>query len=145
MKQKFRTQYNRDEMPQKYEVNTLPSKTIPDETMSLKTILARYARGLPINGYGEPVYNGDDDDLPDFSRMDKVELEEYRQNHRELVKLQEEDLKQKQKEQREAKEKQNPKKTAPPEGAGGETKHEKGQKNAGSGADGSEGQGAAAK
>lgn len=35
-----------------------PSLTVPDQTMSVKQILARHAQGLPITGAkGEPQYN----------------------------------------------------------------------------------------
>jgi hypothetical protein len=56
------------------EVNNKPSMTIPDQTMSIREIMNRYARGLPIAGEKFPLYEGDDDEnLPDLSRMDKIE------------------------------------------------------------------------
>lgn len=59
-----------------------PSKTIPDDSMSMKEILTRYARGLPISGGkvgefdleqepDEPDFDG----YPDPSRMDIAERE----------------------------------------------------------------------
>lgn len=46
---KIKTNLNARYYPKNYEVNTLPSKAIPDQSMPLKTILERYARGLPLN------------------------------------------------------------------------------------------------
>lgn len=52
------------------EVNTLPSLTIPDEVMSMREILIRHSRGLPIAAGKVPIYEGDDSDLPDPRTMD---------------------------------------------------------------------------
>lgn len=59
------------------EVNDQPSMTIPDQTMSIREILDRFARGLPLGGQRVPVYNGEDDDLPDLQHMDLADREEY--------------------------------------------------------------------
>lgn len=64
------------------EVNNEPSVTIPEQTMSLKEILARHARGLPTTGR-EPIYHGDEDYLPDFKKMDLAEIQEYKEQLRE--------------------------------------------------------------
>lgn len=46
-----------------YEINNLPSMTIPDQTMTVQEILARHVRGLPILGQGKvPIYMDEDDD-----------------------------------------------------------------------------------
>lgn len=55
-----------------------PSLTIPDQTMSLRTILDRYARGMPLTGYaGAPVYDGEAE-LPDIRKMDLTELRDFK-------------------------------------------------------------------
>lgn len=60
------------------EINTMPSNTIPDQTMSLREILDRYARGIPPNGK-EPIYHGDDEFVPDLKRMDLAEIQELKE------------------------------------------------------------------
>jgi len=57
------------------EVNTLPSMTIPDQTMSIRTIVDRYTRGLPVTGF-TPVYDGEDYYMPDPKTLDLVERHE---------------------------------------------------------------------
>jgi hypothetical protein len=59
-----------------YEKNTLPSMTIPDQTMSIRTILERHSRGLPIDGIKTPLYDGEENDLPDWRRLDLAERQE---------------------------------------------------------------------
>lgn len=60
------------------EQNTLPSCTIPDESLSIREIFERYAQGRPLDivqrtGY----YEGDDfDDYDDLDRPD-VDLVDY--------------------------------------------------------------------
>lgn len=64
--------------PKESRVFTLPHKTVPDQTMSLRTILDRYAKGLPISGNAkEPLYEGEDVDGVDLSRLDLAEREDY--------------------------------------------------------------------
>lgn len=72
---KFRTQYT--PIPDKGETNSLPSLTIPNEAMSIREILVRYARGLPINGARVPIYDVEND-LPDPRKMDLADWEEMR-------------------------------------------------------------------
>lgn len=58
---KVRTWFNHE--PTKGEVNNQPSLTVPDQTMSMREIMLRYASGLPISGNNaEPQY--DDLDSP---------------------------------------------------------------------------------
>lgn len=79
MVMKFRTPYNSRTMPKTREKNTQPSLTVPDQSMSVKEIMDRYARGLPISGQKVPVYNGDQDDMPDLQRLDLAEIQELRE------------------------------------------------------------------
>jgi len=58
------------------ERNTQPSKTIPDQTMSVQEIMDRFARGLPIDGAKLAIYHGEEDDMPDLERMDLSEKHE---------------------------------------------------------------------
>ena len=59
-----------------YEINNKPSMTIPDQTMSIRTILERHSRGLPIDGMKIPIYDGEENDLPDWRRLDLAERQE---------------------------------------------------------------------
>ncbi|QCQ85134.1 hypothetical protein [Blackfly microvirus SF02] len=86
---KFKTPWNANEFPKKYEVNNKPSMTVPDQTMSISTILERYARGLPVGGSNRvPIYNGEDDDImpPNWEKLDLSERVDYLEQHTETVK-----------------------------------------------------------
>lgn len=77
----FQTQYNRKSFPDSR--NELPvgkSMTIPDQTLSIKQILDRYARGLPLGGAKEPIYEGEEDFTPDLEHMDLADRQEYLEN-----------------------------------------------------------------
>lgn len=67
---------NANTFPKKYEKNYGQSMTIPDQTMSIRTILDRHSRGLPIDGIKTPIYDGEDNDLPDWRRLDLAERQE---------------------------------------------------------------------
>lgn len=56
----FKTPYNA--VPSAGEVNTQPSKTIPDQSMSIREIMKRYASGLPLGGQRVPMYDEGEDD-----------------------------------------------------------------------------------
>lgn len=61
------------------EVNTKPSLTVPDQSISVLELYQRFARGLPLEGK-EGVYDLDEDGegypVPDFSKMDLAERQE---------------------------------------------------------------------
>ncbi len=52
-----------------------PSLTVPDQTMSIRTILERYARGLPVGGRNDMYYD-EDDTMPDYRTLDLTEIQE---------------------------------------------------------------------
>lgn len=58
------------------EVNNEPSQTIPDQAMSVRELLSRYANGLPLAGSKEPIYEGEDGDGIDPRRLDLAERQE---------------------------------------------------------------------
>ena len=66
------------------EVNNLPSMTIPDQTMSIRTIVDRYTRGLPVTGF-TPVYEGEDFFMPDPRTLDLTERHEMAEQVKEEV------------------------------------------------------------
>lgn len=85
---------NYDHEKQQYETNKQKHLTIPDQTMSIKDILFRYARGLDVEGF-KPVYDDDDitldDYIPDIRNMDLAERQEFKEyalNELELMKNQ---------------------------------------------------------
>jgi len=59
-----------------YEKNDKPSQTVPDQTMSIRELLKRYASGLPLGGSKEPIYEGEDGDGIDPRRLDLAERQE---------------------------------------------------------------------
>ena len=74
-----KTYLNRHEHIRKYEVNNLPSETVPDQSMSIRTLLDRYSRGLPISGERTPIWQQGDDynDMPDIRSLDLAERQEF--------------------------------------------------------------------
>lgn len=77
---KFKTQFNAE--PSKGEVNTQPSQTIPDQSLSVKEIMRRYASGLPLEGQRVPLYEGEEEATPDFANMDLAEREQWQRDLR---------------------------------------------------------------
>jgi len=85
---KIRNQYNGKTFPSDGEKNFGPSQTVPDQTMSIKEILDRYARGLPMDGK-VPIYEGEDGDGIDPRRLDLSERAELKAQYtQELAELQ---------------------------------------------------------
>lgn len=70
--------FNAEFFPRDGERNTKPSLTIPDQTLPIREILSRFAKGLPI-GVNTPIYEGEDNDLPDPRTLDLVELQEMKE------------------------------------------------------------------
>lgn len=55
------TPYNAHLRKDKRKISTLPSLTVPDETMTPRQILERYANGLPVMGdNSQPQYYGEE-------------------------------------------------------------------------------------
>lgn len=76
---KIKNYANRDSFPKNYQTFTQPSETIPDQTLSIRQILDRYARGIPMD-VKEPLWDENpsiDDLMPDPRRMDLAERQEY--------------------------------------------------------------------
>lgn len=74
---KFKTQYTEQKLfPDDPEINYQPSKTIPDDALTIPEMIKRYASGRPIYGKsGDPQYS--EDEVPNFDRMDLTELADY--------------------------------------------------------------------
>jgi hypothetical protein len=58
------------------EINNEPSQTVPDQTMSVRELVRRYASGLPLGGTKEPIYEGEDGDGIDLRTLDLAERQE---------------------------------------------------------------------
>lgn len=67
------------------ECNKKPSMTIPDQTMSIREILVRYAKGLPIEAGKVPIYEGEEY-TPDPRYMDLADRQEYMEYAMEQIK-----------------------------------------------------------
>jgi hypothetical protein len=50
------------------------SKTQPDQSMTVRELLERNKRGLPLSGQQHPVYHGDEEIMPDLKKMDLSEI-----------------------------------------------------------------------
>lgn len=73
--------FNRHLFPYHGKEFTIPSETIPDQSMSIREILDRYARGLPLEAR-TPIWddNADENDVvPDPRTMDLSERQEFAQ------------------------------------------------------------------
>ncbi len=69
-----------------YETNSYPSMTIPDQTMSIRTILERHSRGLPIDGIKVPIWDGEENDLPDWRTLDLADRQELAHLYQQEIK-----------------------------------------------------------
>lgn len=73
---KVKNSLNARYYPKNYEVNTSPSKAIPDQSMSLKTILDRFSKGLPITSNTQtPISGHTAKEGIDIRRLDLAEKE----------------------------------------------------------------------
>lgn len=64
-----------ENMYQGYQI-TEPSKTIPDQTLSIDQIMDRYAKGLPIGGINTaPIYDEESSGI-NYKTLDQVDIQE---------------------------------------------------------------------
>lgn len=85
---KFKNNYNAHEFPKQYEKNSGKSETIPDQTMTMREIMDRYAKGLPIGGQRQGTFDDsldeDADDafdmMPDMKKLDLSEQHDIMEN-----------------------------------------------------------------
>lgn len=68
------------EEPYLGELNGMPSETVPDQAMTVREIMERFSRGLPLGGMRIPEYD-EDDDMPDIRRLDLAERQELRERY----------------------------------------------------------------
>lgn len=70
----------------KGQVNNEPSLTVPDQSMTLKELLVRYAKGLPLADAKTPIWEGEEGFDVDPKRLDLAEVEELAEKAREELK-----------------------------------------------------------
>jgi len=72
-----RNQHNARHMESPGEHNDQPSMTVPDQALSIREILRRFSHGIPLDGQQIPIFDENEDDLPDFRHMDLADRQEY--------------------------------------------------------------------
>lgn len=65
------------------ETTDLASKTVPDQTLSLKELISRHTRGIPVPTFN-PVFDGDEN-FPDLTRMTPMEVQDFRDDLRDYI------------------------------------------------------------
>ena len=76
---KIKSMLNAHEFPKKYEQNNKPSMTVPDQALSIREILSRFARGIPVEQQ-VPIYEDvetTEDYLPDLKTLDLADRQQY--------------------------------------------------------------------
>lgn len=87
---KIKHSINAKEFVSDGEINNLPSQTIPDQTLSVRELLVRYAKGLPLDGMKQPIWEGEEGDPIDPRRLDLAERQELEiQARQELAEIEE--------------------------------------------------------
>lgn len=82
----FNTWLNFREEEREEEVNNLPSETQPDEVLTVREMLERHVRGLPVSGSEQGVYLPEEVGyIPDYRTLDLTEIDEYRQQYAETI------------------------------------------------------------
>jgi hypothetical protein len=78
--------FNAKDFTYEGEVNNEPSQTVPDQSMGLRELLVRYAKGLPLEGQKTPIFEGEDGSEIDVEKLDLAEREELAEQAREELK-----------------------------------------------------------
>lgn len=96
---KFKSNYNAIKNPKEYyiaeevETSIQPDMAVPDQSMSVIEIMRRFANGQPLGGTRNPVWNGEDTEIPaNWDQMDISEQEDYKQANFERIKELNQDL-----------------------------------------------------
>ncbi len=76
---KIRNILNATTFEKSYEINNEPDQCIPDQSMTVREIMDRFTRGLPLDAGKVPIYEGEEY-TPDILHMDLADREEYIQN-----------------------------------------------------------------
>jgi len=80
---KVKNMFSADLFEKNYEENDEPSLTVPDQTMSIKEILNRFASGLPVGGHKEALYDESESEeyFPDPRYMDLADRQELAEKY----------------------------------------------------------------
>lgn len=82
---RVRHQHNYVAKEARREINTKPGLTVPDQTMSIKEIMERFARGIPMDNVAKiPIYDGEENQLPDIRTLDLSEVQQLTEEARAL-------------------------------------------------------------
>lgn len=82
---KVKNWLNFEQFEKDLEINTQPSITIPDQSMTVKQMLERHNSGMPVSLFGaDPTYS--EDELPDLRKMDLSEIQDLREFIQEKIK-----------------------------------------------------------
>lgn len=74
----IKTQLNYHSVEQKHETTSLPSTTVPNQSMSIQEIVKRYRAGMPVDvPAGTPLYTGDGEPLANMDHLDLVDRQAY--------------------------------------------------------------------
>lgn len=86
MKQ-IRTTSNYDHTQIEYKTFTMPSMTIPDQTMSIREILEKHSRGLDIGGSKDSIFEEDDEPTSGVNpkTLDLVDFQELKEQTKEKI------------------------------------------------------------
>lgn len=66
-------------------VSTKPDCCLPDQSMSIMTIMQRYANGQSLGGMRQEIYDGDDEYYPDPKTLDPVDLMEMKMQAQQTI------------------------------------------------------------
>jgi len=80
---KIKNSGNASDFPYKGDVNNKPSETVPDQTMTMREILTRYAKGQSIDGVKIPLWEEGEGFAKDPETLDLAEREELATQARE--------------------------------------------------------------
>lgn len=91
------TPFNYREHPEKWlgQVFTLPSQTIPDQTMSMRELLERHTRGMDLGGIAKEGLFEDEENDPQHGinpkTLDLADIEQMKRENAERIKNLQED------------------------------------------------------
>lgn len=93
---KFKNAFNANKFPKRYEVNNMPSETVPDQSMTITEIITRFAKGLPLGGQRVEQFLGVDDVLEgvNWNTLDLAEQHEFiadRQRELQILRMKQRD------------------------------------------------------
>lgn len=86
MEKIIKNSLNAHEFETKGQINNEPSQTVPDQSMSLRELLIRYAKGLPLEGAKTPIWEGEEGFERDPETLDLAEREELAEKARQELK-----------------------------------------------------------